>query len=54
MAGGIHGMATGRYSFADGYQVIAANDGAVIFGKYGINDERCSLALANGTAIKKP
>ena len=54
MAGGIHGMATGRYSFAYGYQVIAANDGAVIFGKYGINDERCSLALANGTAIKTP
>ena len=47
-------MATGRYSFAYGYQVIAANDGAVIFGKYGINDERCSLALANGTAIKTP
>ena len=53
-AGGCYGMATGKYSFADGYHVISAADNAVTFGKYGINTDACSIALANGTAIKTP
>ena len=53
-AGGCYGMATGKYSLADGYHVISAADNAVTFGKYGINEDACSIALANGTAIKTP
>ena len=54
VAGGCYGMATGKYSFADGYHVISAADNAVTFGKYGINTDACSIALANGAAIKTP
>ena len=54
MVGGIYSIAGGKYSFADGWHVVSANDGAVIFGKYGINTDSCSLALANGTAVKTP
>ena len=54
VAGGCYGMATGKYSLADGYHVISAADNAVTFGKYGVNEDACSLALANGTAIKTP
>ena len=54
LVGGYYGIASGKYSFADGMHVVSAADGAVTFGKYGINTESCSLALANGTAIKTP
>lgn len=54
VAGGCYGMATGKYSLADGYHVISAADNAVTFGKYGVNEDACSIALANGTAIKTP
>ena len=54
IAGGYCGLASGKYSFADGMHIISAADNAVTFGKYGVNTDSCSLALANGTAIKTP
>ena len=54
VAGGCYGMAAGKYSLADGYHVISAADNAVTFGKYGVNEDACSIALANGTAVKTP
>lgn len=54
IAGGYYGLASGKYSFADGMHIISAADNAVTFGKYGVNTDSCSLALANGTAIKTP
>ena len=54
IAAGFYSIASGKYSLADGYHVISAADNSVTFGKYGINENFCSIALANGTAIKTP
>lgn len=52
--GGMHSVSASRYAFAYGLNVLAAVDGAAVFGKYGNLTDQYSLALANGTSLKEP
>lgn len=52
--GGYYSVACGNYAFAYGNRVLAAANGAAIFGKYGNVSEPYSLALGNGNSLKEP
>ena len=52
--GGYYSVACGNYTFSHGQRVLAAADGASIFGKYGNLAEAYALALANGNSLKEP
>lgn len=52
--GGYYSVASGNYTFSHGQRVLAAADGASIFGKYGNLADAYALALANGNSLKEP
>lgn len=52
--GGYYSVASGNYTFAYGQRVLAAADGATIFGKYANLAEPYALALGNGNSLKEP
>ena len=51
---GYYSIASGKYSFAHGLHVHSAAHGASTFGKYGNNEEKFSLGLANGETLQTP
>jgi len=53
-SGGHYSIASARYTFSHGNQVMSAADGATIFGKYGNLYEAFAFALANGNSLKEP
>lgn len=53
-SGGYYTISSGKYTSSNGYYTIAMADGANIWGKYGINTEPYSIALANGNSFEHP
>lgn len=52
-AGGRYSIASDKYTFSYGNNVLAAAEGSVIFGKYGNLSDAYALALANGNSLKE-